>query len=79
MSLTSPPAPPGSPAQAHLTLKEVASRYRVTEYTVRIWGEKDPKFHRPFRCGGVKGKLLWRLADLEAYERQAMRGPTDAA
>jgi hypothetical protein len=72
---------PSTAAQprANLTLQQVAERYHVSTYTVRIWVLKDPKFPKSFRCGGVRGKYLWRLQDLEAYERSLVGGAADAS
>lgn len=56
----------------YLTAKELAARWRMSEGTLRNWRWKriGPPFIRPAR-----GKVLYRLKDVQAWERQHTERP----
>jgi hypothetical protein len=62
------------PAVLNLTTDEVADRYRTTPETVRYWRHigKGP---RSFKVGR---RVLYNLADVEAWERVAREGASVA-
>jgi hypothetical protein len=68
-SVNASPAP-AAPVR-HVTLAEVASRYRVGHVTVLSWARSLPDFPKPIRVGR---RHLWRLCDLERYEQRLAEG-----
>ena len=67
------PAPPGAPA--HLTQQQLAARWACTTETLSRWSRTKPGFPTPIRIGR---RLLYRVADVLAYEERQLEGPTDA-
>jgi predicted DNA-binding transcriptional regulator AlpA len=63
-----PPRKPGEPRPRHLTVKDLADRFGVSEPTVYGWNSKGtgPNFIR-------NGLLVrYRLEDVEAWERSLL-------
>ena len=57
----------------YLTTEELADRLRRTPGTIANWRHagKGPRFLRP--RGNSKGRILYRLEDVEHWERQSLR------
>ena len=56
----------------HLTQRELAERWRISEATLERWrGEGiGPRYLK------LQGRVLYRLADIEAYEEACLRAST---
>lgn len=63
-------------AAKFLTATELAGRWGYAESTLRAWRrrKKGPRWSQP---GGVRGKVLYALADVEAFERKNGMTPKD--
>jgi hypothetical protein len=71
--MTSHPNPPGGDREPHLSVCELARRWRVapkTLYNRRVSGENIP---RAFKNGG---RLAFRLRDVEEHERARLTSST---
>lgn len=57
-------------ARANLTQLELAERWRLSGRTLEKWRQtrREPRFLR------VGGRVLYPLAEVEAYEAAALRG-----
>jgi hypothetical protein len=66
-ALPAPSAPPtDTPAVELLDTREVATRFRVTPATVRLWARaRDGRLPPPVRIG-TRGKLLWPADKVKA-------------
>ncbi len=59
----------------HLTQRELAERWRISEATLERWrGEGlGPQYLK------LQGRVLYRIVDVEAYEEQCLRSSTAEA
>jgi len=63
--------------KVYLTTEELAKRWNISANTLRSWrfkGEGPPYF----KPGGEKGKTLYRIEDVEAFEAKNTVGGTAA-
>ena len=56
----------------HLTQRELAERWRLSEATLERWRSEGlgPQYLK------LQGRVLYRLAEVEAYERTCLRAST---
>jgi predicted DNA-binding transcriptional regulator AlpA len=59
----------------YLTLEETAELLRVSPQTFAGWWHNEPDFPRP-RTIGTR-RLLFRLADIDAYMAKTRRGTSE--
>lgn len=58
-----------SSEQLFITEAEAARRYGLSPLTLKDWrlkGANGPAFHR-FSCGGSRGRIMYAIADLDAW------------
>lgn len=55
-------------SKAYLSDREVGDRYGVSRQTPWTWIKRDETFPKPLSLS--RGCTRWRLADLEAWEKQ---------
>ena len=51
------------------SINEVASYFKVTPRTIRVWLENNPSFPRPFKKYGT---IRFRCSDIERYRSDNM-------